>query len=84
MVFQPSGRRGRIPEGRTILKTARKLGVGIEDLCAGARTCAKCRVRVEEGMFDREDISSSLCSGCSLPERNPPFFELLLYKLIDI
>ena len=53
VIFQPSGRRGRVPRGTTILQAARLLGVGIESLCGGYQVCGKCKVRVERG-GDRE------------------------------
>lgn len=73
VVFQPSGRRGFVPEGTTLLDAGRQLGVGIENLCAGARTCAKCRVRIEEGKFGREGIISSLAHTSPPTEREQHF-----------
>lgn len=58
IVFQPSGRQGQLPEGITILDAARKLGVGIENICGGRQTCAKCRVTVGEGQFPKYGINS--------------------------
>jgi uncharacterized 2Fe-2S/4Fe-4S cluster protein (DUF4445 family) len=58
VIFQPSGRRGEIPEGNTILEASRSLGVGIESVCGGKKTCGKCRVRVEPGTRDRLGITS--------------------------
>ncbi len=58
VIFQPSGRRGEIPEGTTLLEAARSLGVGIESLCGGNGSCGKCRVRVEAGAFERYGITS--------------------------
>ena len=49
VVFQPSGRRGEVPEGSTVLDAARSLGVGIESLCGGEKSCGKCLVRCETG-----------------------------------
>lgn len=46
VIFQPSGRRGEIEGGQTILDAARVLGVSIESVCGGQKTCGKCRVRV--------------------------------------
>ncbi len=59
VVFQPSGRSGRVEAGSTLLEAARKLGVGIESICGGQETCAKCQVVVEEGSFPKHNISSS-------------------------
>ena len=49
VVFQPSGRRGGVPEGSTVLEAARSLGVDIESLCGGEKSCGKCLVRCERG-----------------------------------
>lgn len=49
IIFQPSGRRGPVKTGATLLEAARHLGVDIESTCGGAGTCGKCRVRVESG-----------------------------------
>jgi uncharacterized 2Fe-2S/4Fe-4S cluster protein (DUF4445 family) len=58
VIFQPSGRRGEVPEERTIIEASRELGVEIESICGGAKACGKCRVKVEEGQlspFTREE-----------------------------
>ena len=59
VIFQPSGRRGEIEEGKTILEASRELGVEIESLCGGQRACGKCKVKLEEGSFERHGITSS-------------------------
>lgn len=59
IVFQPSGRRGEIEAGKSILEAARTLGVGIEAACGGARVCGKCRVIVETGRFEKLNLVSS-------------------------
>ncbi len=59
VVFQPSGRRGKIEKGKFILEAAQELGVALESVCGGKHVCGKCRVRVEEGFFAREGLSSS-------------------------
>jgi len=58
VIFQPSARRGKFTEGMTLLEVSRELGVEIESLCGGSKGCGKCRVRVEEGFFERDKISS--------------------------
>lgn len=60
VIFQPSGRRGVIAEGTTLLAAARSLGVSIEALCGGARACGKCRVIVAEGKFEKLGINSAM------------------------
>jgi len=49
VIFQPSGRRGEVLEGKMIVEASRELGVEIESVCGGERTCGKCKVRIEEG-----------------------------------
>lgn len=58
VIFMPSGRRGQIEQGTTVLEAARQLGVEIESICGGKMTCNKCLVRVEEGNFSKHKISS--------------------------
>ena len=59
IVFQPSGRRGEIEAGKSVLEAARTLGVGIEAACGGARVCGKCRVIVETGRFEKLNLTSA-------------------------
>jgi uncharacterized 2Fe-2S/4Fe-4S cluster protein (DUF4445 family) len=58
VIFQPSGRRGQVEAGKTVLQAARELGVDIESVCGGKHTCGKCKVRLEEGFFERECLKS--------------------------
>ncbi len=58
VVFQPSGRRGYVDQGKNLLQAARDLGVDIESLCGGRQSCGKCRVRIEEGSFPKDGIHS--------------------------
>ena len=69
IIFQPSGRRGQVPEGTTILDAARRLGVGIEAVCGEQLVCGKCRVRVMEGNFPKEGITSSMSHVSGLDEK---------------
>ncbi len=59
VIFMPSGRRGQVRAGETLLDAARQLGVEIESICGGRLTCAKCRVRIEEGQFAKHGIASA-------------------------
>jgi len=58
VIFQPSGRRGEVAKGISILEASRQLGVDIETLCGGRRICGKCKVRIEEGYFEKYGIDS--------------------------
>jgi uncharacterized 2Fe-2S/4Fe-4S cluster protein (DUF4445 family) len=69
IIFQPSGRRGQVPEGTTILDAARRLGVGIEAVCGEQLVCGKCRVKVMEGNFPKEGITSSMIHLSGLDEK---------------
>ena len=59
VIFQPSGRRGEVPKGITIIEASRLLGVDIEALCGEKKVCGKCVVRIEEGHFEKYGITSS-------------------------
>jgi len=60
VIFQPSGRRGEVEEGKTILEAAQALGVDIEGLCGNKKVCGKCKVRIEEGYFEKDNIESGM------------------------
>ena len=59
IIFQPSGRRGEVDKGVTIVEASRQLGVDIEALCGENKVCGKCKVRIEEGFFEKFGIHSS-------------------------
>jgi uncharacterized 2Fe-2S/4Fe-4S cluster protein (DUF4445 family) len=71
IIFQPSGRRGKVKIGVTIIEAARQLGVDIENLCGEKKVCGKCKVRIEEGYFEKYGIQSgkSHTSGWQEVER---------------
>jgi uncharacterized 2Fe-2S/4Fe-4S cluster protein (DUF4445 family) len=58
IIFQPSGKQGTVPAGTTILEAAHTLGVGIENICGGRQTCAKCRIAVASGHFAKYGLTS--------------------------
>ncbi len=60
VIFQPSGRRGEIEEGKTLLEAAQALGVDIEAVCGSKKVCGKCKVRIEEGFFEKDNIESKM------------------------
>ncbi len=59
VIFQPSGRRGRVEKGKNLKEVSVALGVDIEGLCGEQGTCGKCKVRIEEGLFEKHGIRSS-------------------------
>lgn len=58
--FQPSGRRGEVERGATLMKAAQQLGVDLEAICGGKGTCGKCKVRIEEGYFEKDAMDSRM------------------------
>ena len=46
VVFTPSGRRGTVPPGTTVLDAARTLGVDLDSVCGGRGLCGRCQVTV--------------------------------------
>lgn len=60
VIFQPSGRRGRVPTGVTIVEASRLLGVDIESPCGAKQVCGKCKIRIEQGNFQKFGIESKI------------------------
>jgi uncharacterized 2Fe-2S/4Fe-4S cluster protein (DUF4445 family) len=59
VIFMPSGRRGRVMPGQSLLDAARQMGIEIESICGGRLTCGKCKVYIEEGNFQKHGLISS-------------------------
>ncbi|OCC00356.1 drug:proton antiporter [Labrys sp. WJW] len=57
--FAPSGKRGRFPEGTSVLEAARKLGVDLDSVCGGRGICGRCQVEVGDGKFPKLGIVSA-------------------------
>jgi len=49
--FQPVGRRGPCPAGKTLLGCAQGLGVELAGICGGIGRCKGCRIRLGDGIF---------------------------------
>jgi uncharacterized 2Fe-2S/4Fe-4S cluster protein (DUF4445 family) len=64
VVFTPSGRRGRVPRGTTVLEAARRLGVDLDSVCGGRGICGRCQVEVSEGEHAKHCIASTAASLC--------------------
>jgi uncharacterized 2Fe-2S/4Fe-4S cluster protein (DUF4445 family) len=71
VVFTPSGRRGRFPDGSSLLDAARVLGVDLDSVCGGRGICGRCQVVVSEGVHAKHGIESrvSHLTPFSEPER---------------
>jgi uncharacterized 2Fe-2S/4Fe-4S cluster protein (DUF4445 family) len=73
LIFQPSGRRGEVIKGMTLIEASRKLGVDIEALCGEKKVCGKCKVRIEQGYFEKYGIDSKLSNVSSWQEEEEKF-----------
>ena len=74
VVFEPSGRRGPLREGKTILDAAQELGVDLQNVCGGQAQCGKCKVMIVEGSLQQHDISSSVKNLSAMGEEEKKFF----------
>ncbi|MEM1074461.1 MAG: ASKHA domain-containing protein [Pseudomonadota bacterium] len=57
VVFTPSGKRGRFPEGTPILTAARQLGVDLDSVCGGRGICSKCQITPSYGEFSKHGVT---------------------------
>jgi uncharacterized 2Fe-2S/4Fe-4S cluster protein (DUF4445 family) len=73
VIFQPSGRRGEVPKGTTLIEASRLLGVDIEALCGEKKVCGKCVVRIEQGHFEKYGIHSGLSNVSPWQEEEEKF-----------
>ncbi len=67
IVFTPSGIRGRVKKGTTILEAAQKLSVDLNSICGARGRCSKCQVALTFGEFNKLNIRSK---KTSVSERN--------------
>ena len=56
IVFVPSGKRGRVPDGTSVLSAARMLGVDLDSVCGGRGICSRCQVTPSFGSFPKHGI----------------------------
>ena len=75
VVFEPSGRRGRVAHNVTLLDAARELGEDIESVCGGKLVCGKCIIQIDKALSARHGIKS-----ISKPLSPPTQKELKLLK----
>ena len=74
VIFQPSARRGLIDEDTNLIEASRQLGVDIEALCGEKKVCGKCKVRIEEGFFEKFGITSNKNHTSGWQEEEDKFF----------
>jgi len=58
VVFTPSGRRGEVEAGCTVLDAARRLGADLDSVCGGRGICGRCQVVPTFGQFAKHAINS--------------------------
>ncbi|MFM7717989.1 MAG: ASKHA domain-containing protein [Actinomycetota bacterium] len=70
VVFTPSGLRGRVAVGSSLLDAARALGVDLDSVCGGRGICGRCQVVPTHGEHAKHGIASTEAhlSGFSAPE----------------
>jgi uncharacterized 2Fe-2S/4Fe-4S cluster protein (DUF4445 family) len=73
VIFQPSGRRGEVKKGVSVVEASRELGVDIETLCGEKKVCGKCKIRIEEGFFQKFGITSSVQNASPWQEEEAKF-----------
>ena len=59
IIFMPSGKRGIVQHGTSILDAARQLDVDIDSVCGGRAMCGKCQVQPTFGEFSKHQIISA-------------------------
>ncbi|MFH0786895.1 MAG: ASKHA domain-containing protein [Pseudomonadota bacterium] len=76
VIFQPSGCRGYIDRGKTLKQATVALGVDIEGVCGEQAICGTCKVRIEEGEFEKYGIRSGRESLSAMGPSERKFFNL--------
>jgi uncharacterized 2Fe-2S/4Fe-4S cluster protein (DUF4445 family) len=57
VIFTPSGKRGRVARGTSVLQAARQLGVDLDSVCGGRGICSKCQVQPGLGEFPKHGVT---------------------------
>lgn len=76
IIFQPSGCRGYIEKGKTLKEASVALGVDIEGVCGEKAICGTCKVRIEEGNFEKYGITSTRDNLSPMGPTERKFFNL--------
>ncbi|WP_423909125.1 ASKHA domain-containing protein [Candidatus Spongiihabitans sp.] len=59
VVFTPSGKRGAITVGKSVLEAAQQLGVDLDTVCGGRGICDRCQIDHSVGEFAKFKIHSN-------------------------
>ena len=57
VIFTPSGKRGRVAAGTTVLDAASALGVDLDSVCGGRGICSRCQVAPAFGAFPKHGVT---------------------------
>ena len=57
VIFTPSGKRGRVPAGTSVLAAARMLGVDLDSVCGGRGICSRCQVSPSMGEHPKHGVA---------------------------
>ncbi len=57
VIFMPSGKRGHVAAGTTVLAAAREIGVDLDSVCGGRGICSKCQVTPAYGTHAKHGIT---------------------------
>ena len=73
ILFSPSGKRGSVPEGTSVLQAAQHLGADLDSVCGGRALCGRCQVEVTEGEVFGLDVASSAGNLSAMTEAEREF-----------
>ena len=59
VIFTPSGKRGRVAVGTSVLQAAQQLGVDLDTVCGGRGICDRCQIDQSVGQFAKFGVHSS-------------------------
>ncbi len=57
VIFTPSGKRGRVARGTSVLTAARQLGADLDSVCGGRGICSKCQITPGFGEFAKHGLT---------------------------
>jgi len=72
VIFAPSGKRGRVTAGTSVLAAARQFGVDVDSVCGGRGICGRCQITPGYGDFPKHGITvteDALCGRNAVEDR---------------
>lgn len=74
IVFTPSGKRGQVSTGKSVLEAAQLLGVDLDTICGGRGLCDRCQIEQSIGEFSKFGIKSALSHLSEMSSSEKEFF----------